>query len=207
MNLKHWARHEPCDALSVHKQTQATVLQGLVFHLTRNANYLCIVCCVVCLFDLVESWDRDQGRWCRWHSSCLPPHYLRPSLSHLALKRRNVFKASSSFTGALTTSLHADVASAGCLWVCQRGCVCARFLGHGMLLFLTNLLDGEMCCLKSGIYCRNERNRLKQKYTAERMKAKWVHLRNLLCHAWAWKKMHNIKEYMEPINDLGVRLK
>lgn len=81
------------------------------------------------------------------------------SLSHLAVKWRNVFKASSSFTGALTTSSCADVA------VCVvYVCVCCVLEGleslcvlpgsHSMLLFLENPLDGEVCCLKSHTYCQ-----------------------------------------------------
>lgn len=46
------------------------------------------------------------------------PSAISRSLSHLAVKWRNVFKASSNFTGALTTSSYADVALC-VLFVCM----------------------------------------------------------------------------------------
>lgn len=55
-------------------------------------------------------------------SSCSPPHYLR---LHLAVKWRNVFKASSDFTGALTASSRPDVAPC-IVYVCAYECVCVR---------------------------------------------------------------------------------
>ena len=152
-----------------------------MFHLIRNVNYLCIVCTVVvCLFGLEESCDRDQGGvWVcvcvcvcvcvsltlELFASSLPSAV---SLSHLALKWRNVFKASSNFTGALTTSSYADVAVCG-VYVCVRAVcwrgwrACECFLGHSTLLFLENPLDGEMCCLKSHIYCQNKKKKVDAK--------------------------------------------
>lgn len=85
-------------------------------------------------------------------SSCSPPHYLR---LHLAVKWRNVFKASSDFTGALTTSSCADVAACiDYVCVCESVCEgqrrsCALPGSHAVLLFLENPLDGEARCLKS----------------------------------------------------------
>lgn len=73
----------------------------------------------VCLFGLVESCDRNQ-EWCRWHSSCLPLHYLQPFLFHLAVKWRNVFKVSSSFTGKQTISPCTDVSQCVCVCVLER---------------------------------------------------------------------------------------
>lgn len=154
----HWASqwliYEMLGSVSTNTQTNLhTILQGVVFHLIRNVNYLCIVCpVVVCLCGLVESCDRDQGgaaasMTLELFASSLPSSL---SLSHLAVKWRNVFKASSNFTGALTTSSHTDVAAcvAG---VVELVCVHVCFLGHRVLLFLENPLM-EKCVVWSLIF-------------------------------------------------------
>lgn len=150
------------------------MLQGVVFHLIRNVNYLCIVAAVVCLFVCLSWWRATiEIREVLWrHSSRSPPHYFEPPLSHLAVKWRNSFKASSSFYWSADhfiirrcCSLHAWVCVI-CVCMCsvlgggrETLCACVRFLGHIMLLFLENPLDGDVCCLKSRIYCQNKGKR------------------------------------------------
>lgn len=85
--------------------------RGVSLHLIKNPNYLCIVCSV-CLFGLLESFDRDQGGVV----DSLTPEFFTSSLSsaislspsHLAVKWSNVFKALFHFI-VLSTSSRADV--------------------------------------------------------------------------------------------------
>lgn len=132
--------------------TNKPILEGVVSHPIKNVNYICIVCIVVvCLFGLVESCDRDQGGGevpvtLELFTSSLPSTI---SLSHLAVKWRNVFKASSSFTGALTTSSCADVA------------VCVCFRGHTACYCSWKTLLMEKCVAWSLILTARSRGKRK----------------------------------------------
>lgn len=118
---------------------------GVTAHRECQLSSHCLLCC--CLFvwpggeAAIGSGGRGGGR-------CSPPHYLR---LHLAVKWRNVFKASSDFTGALTASSCADVAAC-IVYVCVCEGLrssCSLPGSHSALLFLENPLDGEARCLKS----------------------------------------------------------
>lgn len=108
---------------------------------------------------------------CQWHSSCLPPHYLQPSLSHLALKWRNVFKASSNFTGALTTSSYADVAVC-VVSVCARGVgelLCASWVTACYCSWKTLLM--EKCVAWSLIFTARTKGKVEAKVKSRKNKS------------------------------------
>lgn len=122
-------------------------------HREPGLSLRCLLCCrSLFVWPGTQSRDRDRGRGgsCggsfQRHSSLSPPHYLQLSPLHLAVNRRNVFKASSfffSFTGELTTSSCTDVAACIVFYVCVW--VCEHFLGHTVCYCSWKLLFTEEC--------------------------------------------------------------
>lgn len=103
--------------------------------------FLCLLVCLALQKAAIEMWEVV---WCRWHSRYLPPHYLQPPLFHLAVKWRNVFKASSSFTGMLTTSPYTDVSlcvSSASVCLMSERLLCASWVTACYCSWRTLLLD------------------------------------------------------------------